>query len=322
MRRRPHAGFLVAASFAAGSLALVPVPVGPAAASGPVCMGVLIDDGNGSAPTTQAALVAPGTSDLDAMSSDGDSVTENNAGLVCAINNYPANGLQNCLGTSGSLYYYWSYWEGDPYTNTWAYANVGPAEHTVGAGQTYVAGWRYQDPGADNPTATKPSVTPAAAFAQACPGVAPVAPSSGGGGGSSGSGSSSGGATSNTSANAPPPAAVPSTQPAGVAPSAPAPAAGSGRSQPVPATKTTPSSGTNKSSVPSSGTTSSTTTTTSDTGSSKPAPPRTAKLALKSAAHRGASGGDSALPIVLVALLIGLICAAAWFRWRRRPAEE
>jgi hypothetical protein len=327
MRRRPHAGRFFAASLTAGILALVVAPVDPAAASGQVCIGVVIDDGTGSAPTIQAAQVAPGTSDLNAMSADGDSVTQNNAGLVCAINNYPANGLLNCLGTSGTLFYYWSYWEGDPYTNTWTYANIGPAEHAVGAGQTYVAGWRYQDPGPDNPTAPKPSVTPAAAFAQTCPGVAPVAPSSGGGGsssgsGSSGSGSSSGGATSNASANTSAQAAAPATPPAGVAPSASAPAAGSGGSQPKPATKTTPTTGATRSSVPSSGTSSSTATTTARTGTTRPASSRPAKLALASTAHRGASGGDPALPIVLVAVLIGLIGAVAWFRWRRRPAEE
>jgi hypothetical protein len=323
MRRRLHTGLLVAATLAAGSLALVAVPIDPAAASGQVCMGVVIDDGNGSAPTTQAAQVAPGTSDLDAMSSVGDSVGENNAGLVCAIDNYPANGVQNCLGTSGSLYYYWSYWEGDPYTDTWTYANIGPAEHAVGTGQTYVAGWRYQDPGPDNPNAPKPSVTPSSAFAQACPGVTPVASSSGGGGeggGSSGSGSGSGGVTSNTSA-ASAPAAAPATQPAGAAPSAPAPAAGSGVSEPGPATKTTPTTGATTSTVPTSGTTPSTTTT-SGTGTTKPASSGAAKLALANTAHRGASGGDPALPIVLVAVLIGLIGAVAWFRWRRRPAEE
>jgi hypothetical protein len=73
--------------------------------------------------------------------------------------------------------------------------------------------------------------------------------------------------------------------------------------------------------VPASGTAASTTTTTSGTTTTKPALSRTTKLAL-TRAHRGTSGGDPALPIVLVTLLIGLIGAAAWFRWRQRPAQE
>jgi hypothetical protein len=318
MRRRPPAGLLAAATLAFAGLATFGVaPVGAAGASGPVCAGIVVDDGNSSTPSTQAALVASGSSDLDAMNAAGDTVTQNDAGLVCAINNYPANGLQNCLSTSGSLYYYWSYWQGDPYTNSWSYGEVGPAEHTVSDGQTYVVGWRYQDPGPDNESATKPSVTPAEAFAQACPGVTPVAPS-GGGGGSSGAGGSGGSGATPTSA----PATSSATPPPAPTSAAPSPGAASGGSHSVPSGKTTPSRGASGSSVPSSGTGSSTTSTTARTGTTTPAPRRTAaKLALTNA-HRGSSGGDPALPILLVAVLIGVIGTVAWFRWRRRPAEE
>src|SRR5579871_1868850 len=69
------------------------------AANGQVCLGVVIDEG--SSATAQSAQVAPGTSDLQAMSAAGDTATQNNAGLVCAINDYPADGLQNCLRTAG-----------------------------------------------------------------------------------------------------------------------------------------------------------------------------------------------------------------------------
>jgi hypothetical protein len=315
MRHRARAGLLIS-SLVAGGLALAALPVGPAEASGQVCLGVVVDDGNGSA-ATQAAQVAPGSSDLDAMNAAGDTVTQNNAGLVCAIDNYPPNGLQNCLGTAGGLYYYWSYWQGDPYTNTWTYGEVGPAEHTVSAGQTYVEGWRYQDPGPDNKNATKPAVTPAAAFAQACPGVAPVAPASGGGGPPAGGGAG-GSVTSTTSVPATPPPPAATSPESG----ATAPAITSGGSHTAPSTKTPPSGGTTGPNAQSSGTGSSTPTT-SGTATTAPTPKRTAaKLALTNAGRRGDSGGDPALPIVLVALLIALIAGAAWFRWRRRPAEE
>ena len=317
MRHRARAGLLVSASLVAGGLALASLSVGPAEASGQVCLGVVVDDGNGPAPTTQSAQVAPGSSDLDAMNVAGDTVTQNNAGLVCAIDNYPANGLQNCLGTAGGLYYYWSYWQGDPYTNTWTYGEVGPAEHTVSDGQTYVEGWRYQDPGPDNPSATKPAVTPAAAFAQACPGVSPV-PSSSGSGGSPGGAGSGGTVTPTSSAPAtPPPPAATNPESGAVAP-----AIASGGSHPAPSTTAPPSRATTGSSAQGSGAGLSATTT-SGTGTTATTPKRTAaKLALTNAGRRSGSGGDPALPILLVALLIGLIAAAAWFRWRRRPAEE
>ena len=199
-----RSGLLAAACLVVGGLAVATLPATPAVASGQVCEGIVLDDGNGSAAAVQAGQVAPGASDLEALSAAGDTVAQNDSGLVCAIDNYPANGLANCTATSGGDYYYWSYWSGDPYTNTWTYAEIGPSEHTVTDGQTYVQGWRYQDPGPSGPSATKPSVTPAAAFAQACPGVTPVAPSSGGGGsGSGGGGSGSGGSTPTTTAPTP-----------------------------------------------------------------------------------------------------------------------
>jgi hypothetical protein len=45
------------------------------------------------------------------------------------------------------------------------------------------------------------------------------------------------------------------------------------------------------------------------------------KLAASDTAAHG-QGGDSALPIIIVALVVLALGGAAWFRWRRRPAEE
>jgi hypothetical protein len=321
MRHPRRTGLFVAASLAAGGLTVAVLLVGPAWASGQVCEGVVVDEGSGAAPAPQTADVDPGSSDLDALSAAGDSFTQNSSGLVCAIDNYPANGLANCLNTANGLYYFWSYWEGDPYTNTWTYAPIGPAEHTVSSGQTYVQGWRYQDPGPDSPSATKPSVTPAAAFAQACPGVSPV-PTSGGsaGAGSTGSGGSGGVPTSPTTAPTPPPTTVA----AGPPPSATAPGtAASASHAAAPSMQTQPRSSTG--SGPSgAGDDATSTTTTPLSGRAQPlakAKAKTAKIALSDSAAHG-SGGDPALPVILVALLIALLAGAAWLRWRRRPAEE
>ena len=174
MRRHRRGGLLVTLGLAAGGLLVATNPGVPALASGQVCAGIVIDDGTGAAPLTQGASVPPGSSDLDLLEAAGDSFKQVDSGLVCVINGYPVNGVQNCLEADHGLFYYWSYWEGDATTNTWTYANVGPAEHTVDAGQSYVEGWRYQDPGPDTPAAAKPSETPAAAFAQACQSAPPT----------------------------------------------------------------------------------------------------------------------------------------------------
>jgi hypothetical protein len=243
--------------------------------------------------------------------------------LVCAINNFPANGLQSCLSTTSSgQYYYWSYWEGDPYTNTWTYANVGPASHTVSAGQTYVEGWRYQDPGQDNPSATKPAVSPGAAFAQACPGVTPV-PSGGSGSGGGGNGSAGGGSGGSTGGPAPAPA---NSSASATTTTSAVPGNGSTGARTAPAGTASPGSST---------------TTTSHPGTGAKAPPGAAHGTSTTATagnganthdgktvladqrrHDGAGGGDPTLPIVIVAVVILALGGLAWWRWRRRPLEE
>lgn len=316
-------GLLAAFGLLFGVLAAVAVPAVSVAASGQVCMGVVVDDGSGGAPTPQTAQVSAGTSDLQALSAAGDTATQNNSGLVCEVNGFPADGLQNCTRVAGGgQYYYWAYWHGDPASNSWTYGQAGPASHAVATGQTYVEGWSYQNPGADNANAMQPKITPAAAFAAACPGVAPVPASGGGSSGGSGSGGSSSGAGSAPAASPPSPgAAVPTTAPpSGGAATSPSstgsnqahgtPAAGAG------ATTTTPSSAALGAS--SSGG-SSTTTTSSGEQRGKG---RSGAAALASSTPHGGSDGAPILSIVLVAIVIAAIGGLSLYRWRRRPAEE
>ena len=320
----------------AGALFLGPLVLGQAGAAaaaggnGQVCMGVVVDAGPNSSETNWypvavlGASAAPGsTSDLDALSQVGYPPSTNSAGLVCAIRNFPDNGVQNCLRTADNgQYYYWSYWQGDPYTNTWTYANSAPASHTLSSGQTYVEGWRYQDPGPDNPTATKPSVSPSAAFAQACPGVTPVPP--GGSGGGSGSGGSGGGGATGSGGG--------STGPA-VSPGAPTPTtavtgtgsgprtAGGGTSAAGGGTTTTSHPAVGTGAPPgTNGDASSTTTTSTGVGAHHSDPTTASALAHVRGTNGG--GGVPVLPIALVATVILVFGALAWWRWGRRPLEE
>src|SRR5580698_3006038 len=97
MRIRPHTGLLAALVLSVGGLTALALSVSAGAASGQVCMGVVVQDGSTATPSVQAANVDPGTSDLEAMSAAGDVPTQNNSGLVCAINDFPADGLDKCL---------------------------------------------------------------------------------------------------------------------------------------------------------------------------------------------------------------------------------
>jgi hypothetical protein len=312
-------GAVGAALAPAGPDALVPFKVLAASAADTVCMGIVIDYGKAPSPptsvvppatTTQRVDVPPGSTDLDSLNTANDPFVLNGAGLVCAINNYPADGLQNCLASSNGQFFYWSYWQGNPATNTWTYAGEGPSSHTVNSGDTYVEGWTFQDPGPDNPSATKPAVTPATAFASACPGITPVSTSK----------------TTTTTTSAP--LITPSGSQGGSTTTSVVTGAGSTSAGTSP-TRASKSSGTTTSSpkagaTPPPGSGGTTTSVAGPKSSKGTAETSTHKIALASTApHRGDGGpSDSALPIVLVGAVVVLLGGVAWFRWRRRPAEE
>jgi hypothetical protein len=313
MRISSKTGILAALTLSVGGLTALALSVSAGAASGQVCMGVVVQNGSGATPSVLAATVDPGTSDLQAMSAAGDVPTQNNSGLVCAINNFPADGLSNCLSAKGGKFFYWSYWQGNPDTNTWTYASVGPASHDVSPGQDYVEGWRYQDPGYDNPNAPSPTMTPAAAFAQSCP--ATTTPTTSGGGGGSPGGGGSGGPVPSTA-----PTATPTTQPTTAA-SGTSPHTSTSAHTVTTTTSPKASAGT---ALPSAAASTSTTTrnTSSGVGSHPKAQASPTKLAETQTAAHGRSGGDPMLPIIIIAVVILLLGGLSWYRWARRPAEE
>ncbi len=313
MRIHGRRGWLVTFGLVAGGLVVATTPAVPALAGGQVCAGVVID-GTGGAPLTQGASVPPGASDLDLLSAAGDSVTQNDSGLVCVINGYPVNGLQNCLKAHHGLYYFWSYWEGDPVTNTWTYAAVGPAEHTVTVGQPYVEGWRYQDPGPASPAAAKPSVTPTDAFAQACLSVPPTTTTTtAGGSGTTGSSTTTTIPAASTHAHGHASAAAVAGSGLGTR------THGAGSQGAAVATTTTQArDGQSPSSAAGEESTSAPSTSAGGTDQ-KPTP--SSELALADPARHRDPGGNPTLPIVIVVLVIAMLGVTAWLRWRRRPTE-
>lgn len=287
-------------------------------------MGIVIDYGSPSAsatppPTvTQTVSVAAGTSDEQALAEAGDSIGTNSSGLICVINGYPADGVQNCTAAAGSKFYFWSYWQGNPASNTWTYASVGPATHTVTSGDTYVEGWRYQNPGPASSAAPPPTVTPAAAFAQACPGITPVADSGGGS-----STTTTTGRTTGTSGETSPTQSSPSLG-SGTATAGGVTTGGnpSGQSGGQTSTTTVPSAGgrvpTTVAPSNSSGTSTTSTGTTptpSNLRHQLSAPPLVSR-------QHGGSSASGWLALAAAGLVIAALIGGALFRWRRRPASE
>ncbi len=147
-------GLFVGAAAAAlapvGPGALIPLKMAIASADSvgnDVYVAVVVDFGNGSATTTvsKCVPVASNAHDADALAAavGSDNVAYASSGLLCAIDNYPVNGVQNCGQSVGSGDYdYWSYWHGA--TGSWVYANDGPGEHSVSSPADDVEGWRFQ----------------------------------------------------------------------------------------------------------------------------------------------------------------------------------
>ena len=299
-----------------GPGALVPLKMAVASADSvgnDVYVAVVVDFGNGSGmPTVSKCVpVASNGRDADALAAavGSSNVAYAGSGLLCAIDNYPANGVQNCGQSVGNGNYdYWSYWHGT--SGAWAYANNGPSEQSVSSPTNDVVGLRFQLDQPDNSSNPPPGGSPS--YAQICNASTEVAP-----------------AQSSSAPAPPPPTTTPTAAPgASTTPTTVRTGAGSG---PVTATTTL---GTR-----SKGTGTPTTTTTvagqastvpSTSGSTGVVPEKhgssdAPRSHVVSAAARPNSGGGSSsnlLPVLLIIVIVASLGAFAFFRWRRRPAEE
>ncbi len=310
-----------------GAAAAVLAPVGPGAlvpfkmaiasadsVGNDVYVAVVVDFGSGSSRSTISTCVpvASNALDADALAAavGSGNVAYNNSGLLCAIDNYPANGVQNCGQNVGSGDYdYWSYWHG--VSGTWSYANNGPAEQSVSNPADDVLGLRFQSDEPDNASDPPPGIAPT--YAQICNLSTEVPPAQS----SSGSGP------------------TPTTPPTTAAGSSVTPTTGSVSAGPMPAaTPSTAVSAKPKSAVPTTPATpdsgAPTTTTTSGPAATGPSgggtrgSAGTHGLIVASAASHNSSGGNSSdvLPVILIAAVVAALGGLALFRWRRRPAEE
>ena len=135
----------------AGPGALVPLKMAIASADSvgnDVYVAVVVDFGSGSSMTTvsKCVPVASNARDSDALAAavGSSNVAYAGSGLLCAIDNYPANGVQNCGQSVGNGDFdFWSYWHGS--SGQWTYASNGPAEQSVSNPADDVEGWKFQN---------------------------------------------------------------------------------------------------------------------------------------------------------------------------------
>jgi hypothetical protein len=284
-----------------------------------VYVAVVVDFGNGSGMSTVAKCVpvAANARDSDALAAavGSSNVGYAGSGLLCTIDNYPANGVQNCGQSVGNGNYdYWSYWHGS--SGSWVYANNGPTEQSVSSPSDDVFGLQFQLDQPDNSSNPPPAAAPS--YAQICNASTEVPPPQ----------------ASSTPATTSPTTAPPTATPGGPAPSTGAKggtAAASATSTSVaPGARPKGSGATAAPAAPGQ-----TTTTVSPGGSETSAPGGSGgstgqgssgahRSLVDSAASQKSSGGSSSnvLPVVLIAVIVAALGGFALFRWRRRPAEE
>jgi hypothetical protein len=291
-------GAVGAAMAPAGPDALVPFKLLAASAADDVYVAVVIDFGTGShmslieecvpvpattdgSPTTDAEVLAD-AGNIDAQYSAS-------SGLLCEINNYPVNGVQNCNATANGQYYFWSYWHGN--TGDWSLAGTGPGGYAISGDD--VEGWRFQNPGPITPTsADAPEATPD--YASIC--AADIRPP-----------------TTTPPVTDPTPDTVVSP-PVGTITST---TRGKSSANPTHSTSALTTS------TLAARTHSSTTVPSSSSRSHGADSGHHHKTGLATAPLRtSGSGGTPILPIALVGAVIVLLAGFGYFRWRQRPAEE
>ncbi len=296
-----------------GPDALVPLKLAVASADSvgnDVYVAVVVDFGSGSSLSTvsKCVPVPSNARDSDALAAavGSSNVAYASSGLLCAIDNYPANGEQNCGQSVGNGNYdYWSYWHGS--SGSWVYASNGPTEQSVSSPADDVEGLMFQLDEPDDSSGPPPAVAPS--YAQICNASTEVPPPS----------SSNAPTTTLTTPTAPSP--TPTTAPTG---------AGSA----VATTTSPPAGGRSNSRGAAGATTTSTTTAASGTTSTLVsaasagtggASHGSSRSAVASAVpHETSSKGTSSglLSVIVLAVIVAALGGFAFFRWRRRPAEE
>ena len=307
----------------AGPGALVPLKMAISSADSvgnDVYVAVVVDFGNGSSMTTvsKCVPVASNGRDSDALAAavGSSNVSYAGSGLLCAIDIYPANGVQNCGQSVGNGDYDFvgqKYWHGT--SGQWSYSNNGPAGQSVSNPPDDVEGWKFQidEPASSSGLRRRVWHPP---YAQICNASTEVPPPQTP-------------ANPVTTTMAPPSAAPSSTPttastPAGPRAAAPTSSAISTRSKsggPLSATTTTTTTAA-----------SGATTTTSVSGGSRGPDGgsrgssdarRTSPTPVRRPTGSSAAGSSSdPIPGVLVGVVVIALAAFALVRWRRRPAEE
>ena len=117
----------------------VAIPATPTAAARTICVGIVVDARSLSGPVAADCTTVPaGSTGYDVLRAAGHTVGFRQDGLICTIDNRPAQG---CSATDAS--HYWAYFHRAPHSSSWAYSNEGATTYQPANGET--EGWVWRD---------------------------------------------------------------------------------------------------------------------------------------------------------------------------------
>ena len=121
------------------AVAGVVAPTAPAAATKTICVGLVVDARPlGGPAAAQCTTVPDGSTGYDVLRSAGHHVGFRQDGIICTIDNRPADG---CAKTDAL--HYWAYFHREPKSSSWSYSNEGATTYKPDNGET--EGWVWRD---------------------------------------------------------------------------------------------------------------------------------------------------------------------------------
>ena len=114
-------------------------PLAPAAATKTICVGLVVDARPLGGPLASDCTTVPdGSSGYDVLRKAGHTVGFRHDGLICTIDNRPADG---CAAIDAA--HYWAYFHREPGDSSWTYSNEGATTYEPENGET--EGWIWRD---------------------------------------------------------------------------------------------------------------------------------------------------------------------------------
>jgi hypothetical protein len=128
-------------ALALAAVAGAALPAAPVAAAKTICVGLVVDARSlGGELSTDCTTVPDGSTGYDVLKAAGHTVGFRQDGLICTIDNRPADG---CEATDAI--HYWAYFHREAHASSWSYSSEGATTYQPDNGESEGWVWRNGD---------------------------------------------------------------------------------------------------------------------------------------------------------------------------------